>query len=290
MGTRDTYTPETLRRLQLVELDMLRSIDEVCRELGISYWLDSGTCLGAVRHKGFIPWDDDIDVGMSYEEYLRFQQEAPQLLKERGLSLHTCNNTPNLPILWAKVFLDGTRFMSTRDIEAHLTQGIFIDIFPYFNVDEQFLKSEWRHNALALCQNLSYLNVFAHPQTYQYTSKANIASWLCLAAHYTFARGFTPPRMLRLAKHLTKVKHTGNDWRPIFAFTSLKRNMPGEVLFPVKPIMFEGESFSGPADPEAYLRILYGDTYMQLPPEDKRHTHTPRVLDFGDGINVMGLS
>ena len=279
------YPEDVLRRLQLIELDMLRAIDQTCSELGISYWLDSGTCLGAVRHGGFIPWDDDIDIGMPLEDYRRFLREAPAALPA-GLSLHTCENTPNLPTLWAKIYLDGTRFCSSRDVEAGLEQGIFVDVFPYVNVDERAEVAERQHRRLALCQNLSYLNVFAHPATYRYSNNARLARIACEVAHATIARPFTPSRMARRAERIYAVERPGNEWRPLFAFANLKKNLPTEALLPVRPIDFEGETFMGPANPDLYLRTLFGN-YMELPPEDKRHAHTPATLDFGDGVNVM---
>ena len=66
------YAPDILKRLQAIELEMLQVIDEVCKQLDITYFLDSGTALGAARHGGFIPWDDDVDLGMPREEYDRF--------------------------------------------------------------------------------------------------------------------------------------------------------------------------------------------------------------------------
>lgn len=286
MEEKSFYRQEVIDRLRRTELEILRDIDRVCKELGLSYWLDSGTCLGAVRHGGYIPWDDDIDIGMPLDDYRVFQQQAPRLLKE-GYSLHTCDNTPNYPALWTKIFIDGTRFSSERDIEAGLVQGIFVDVFPYINVDERPKVNARQHQALSLCQNLSYLNVFAHPATYQYTKNAQFGRKVAEIAHATVARPCTPSRMARRAAKLLEVERPGNEWRPAFAFASLKRNLPADVLLPVKPITFEGETFMGPADPDGYLRILYGDTYMELPPEDKRHNHLPKVLDFGDGINVM---
>ena len=285
MGEREGYPEDVLRRLQQVELEMLRRIDRACRAIGVSYWLDSGTCLGAVRHGGFIPWDDDIDIGMPLDDYLRFLEEAPAVLGE-GLSLHTCDNTPNLPVLWAKIYLDGTRFNSARDIEAGLEQGIFVDVFPYVNVDERPEVAERQHRRLALCQNLSYLNVFAHPATYRYSKNARLARLVCEVAHATVARPFTPSRMARKAARIARVERPGDEWRPLFAFANLKQSLPTKALLPTRPIEFEGETFMGPADPDLYLRTLYG-SYMKLPPEDRRHTHTPEVLDFGDGVNLM---
>ena len=123
--------------------------------------------------------------------------------------------------------------------------------------------------------------------TYNYSKNARLAALACVLVHNTVARPFTPQRMAKRAQRLMKVEQPGNEWRPVYAFASLKKNLPGELLLPVQPISFEGETFMGPADPAGYLTALYGSTYMELPPENKRHTHMPDILDFGDGINVM---
>ena len=70
------YPPGTLARVQQIETNMLEAVDRICRKHGLTYWIDGGTCLGAVRHKGFIPWDDDIDVGMPMDDFLRFEELA----------------------------------------------------------------------------------------------------------------------------------------------------------------------------------------------------------------------
>ena len=280
-----TYLEGVLERLQATELEMLLVIDQICRDNDIPYFIDSGTCLGAIRHGGFIPWDDDIDIAMGLDDYRRFLQVAPRALPA-GLSLHTADNTRNFPTLWAKVYKDGTRFLTTSEREADMDHEIFVDIFPYVNVDERPEVSARQHRRLALLQDLSYLNVLEHPMVYQRSRFTKLAVAACVAAHHTFARPFPPTRVLRMAQKAMEVERPGTEWRPAFAFSSLKTNVPGESLFPVKPIMFAGHEVLGPADPDLYLRTLYGD-YMELPPVEKRHAHTPEVLDFGDGINVM---
>ena len=127
------YEPEVLRRLQLVLLDMLKDIDSVCRENGIEYFLDAGTCLGAIRHDGFIPWDDDVDLGMRRADYERFLEIAPAALGEGYVVAHP-KSDKRVAGMFAKVWRKGTVFSTRETVEAGLPQGIFVDIFPYDGV------------------------------------------------------------------------------------------------------------------------------------------------------------
>lgn len=124
------YDDRDLRKLQLLELRILKEIDRVCRELGITYFLDSGSVLGALRHGGFIPWDDDIDLGMPRADYDRFVAEAPALLGEEYV-VSTPETNPHQAALFGKVWLRGTRFATEETIEAGFDQGIFVDLLPY---------------------------------------------------------------------------------------------------------------------------------------------------------------
>ena len=92
---------QALKRLQKAELSILLAISDVCEAGGISWWMDAGTALGAMRHGGFIPWDDDIDIGMLRSDYDRFLEVAPRLLPE-GFSLHTARDTKGFAPLFAK--------------------------------------------------------------------------------------------------------------------------------------------------------------------------------------------
>ena len=96
------YELSILRRLQLVELGILNDINRVCREYGIAYWLDSGSVLGACRHGGFIPWDDDIDLGMPRDDYERFLEVAPTALGARYCVTSSRTN-PHQAALFSKV-------------------------------------------------------------------------------------------------------------------------------------------------------------------------------------------
>lgn len=147
---------QALKRLQKAELSILLAIFDVCEAGGISWWMDSGTALGAMRHGGFIPWDDDIDVGMLRADYDRFLEVAPRLLPE-GFSLHTARDTKGFAPLFAKVFLDGTRFETRETREAGLRQGIFVDVFPYDFLYEDSSRRKAQISSAVNAQRKSYI-------------------------------------------------------------------------------------------------------------------------------------
>ncbi len=134
--------PKTLiKEVQAIELEILLEVDRICREYEIPYFLDSGTLLGAVRHKGFIPWDDDIDIGMLRSDYERFLSIANRELgSEYFLQTY---RTDGAPIMFAKVRKKGTTFVEFRLRNIPMEHGLFIDVFPY-----DFLPQEgdvWQH-------------------------------------------------------------------------------------------------------------------------------------------------
>ena len=120
----------TLRQLQLAELDILLEIDRVCTENNIKYFLDSGTALGAVRHKGFIPWDDDIDICMMRDDYEKFIRLAPEKLSQKYF-LQTLKTDPGYNKLHAKVRKNGTVFKEDANLMRNMNHGLFVDIYPF---------------------------------------------------------------------------------------------------------------------------------------------------------------
>ena len=144
------YTAEQLKCLQEIEIDILKEIERVCDVLDIQYFANYGTLLGAVRHKGFIPWDDDIDICMLRKDYDRFILEAPKVLK-KGYTLQHFLVDPNTPTYHAKVRKDGTRFAEDYIENMPIHQGIFVDVFPYDKTadDEECRKKHMKKARLA---------------------------------------------------------------------------------------------------------------------------------------------
>ena len=122
-------SPQQLNVLKEKELELLRLFLEVCARLELTYYVLGGTLLGAVRHQGFIPWDDDIDVGMPRKDYTVFLQQAQQHLPE-DIFLQTCFTDPAFPANYAKLRNSSTTFMESAFKNRNINHGICIDIFP----------------------------------------------------------------------------------------------------------------------------------------------------------------
>lgn len=271
------YPGDSLERLQAEMTRMLGVFDRVCRELGLTYFVDSGTALGAARHGGFIPWDDDVDVAMPEADYRRFVAEGASALPG-GYSLHTWENTPNYPALWATVWRDGTRFADAPAVEAGLDQAIFMDVFPYVALDADPGIAARQRRRMLLWQRLSYLKFIAHPKNVPNAA----AQAACVVAHGVL-RG-VPQRAIARGFERSWRCETPGDLRidPCYAQGS---PVPVDCLLPTGRVDFDGVEVSAPGDLDRYLTCKYGDWHA-LPPEGDRYTHAPEVLDFGDGVNV----
>jgi lipopolysaccharide cholinephosphotransferase len=272
------YPGDSLKRLQEKLKELLVVIDDVCKQLGIEYFIDSGTTLGAVRHGGFIPWDDDADVAMLYPDYLKFIEEAPAILPE-GYSMHTALDTDGFTPLWTKVWIDGTRFVDAYNDQADSVQGIFVDIFPYVYVDDDKKKGDRQRKKLVNLQRMSYLAQIPQPMgANTFIQKAG-----CRVLHGILSRTTTQrslfERMNRLCASMTEGE------RIINATYASGKPIRYDAIYPTTRIEFEDVELSAPRLVDEYLTDKYGD-WRQLPPVEKRYTHAPVVLDFGDGVNV----
>lgn len=275
------YDKKVLRKLQLAELDILLGIDRVCRENGITYFLDSGTILGAKRHGGFIPWDDDIDIGMPRSDYERFLKIAPTALGNRYCVTKPKSNDCQAA-LFAKVMLVGTRFETAETQEAGFKQGVFVDVFPYDALSSDASAAKRQRKRCVMWQSISYLYHSRHIVVPHGGALGAIERLACAAAHGV-VRLLLSPKVINLRFDAAAMMAQGDSGSRLLISSPYAYDgpFPADMLFPPSSIEFEGHAFSAPADVEGYLRVQYGESWNELPPEDQRRNHVPKLLDLG---------
>lgn len=145
-----------LRELQLLQLEIAKELKRICDENDIDYFMIGGTLLGAVRHKGFIPWDDDMDFGMTVENYNKFIEIAPHKLDKRFF-LQTEESDRNYHNIFAKIRMNNTHMIEKVTDKQIIHNGIFIDVFPYDSVTEKKVHSKYYMKKLKILAKMYFL-------------------------------------------------------------------------------------------------------------------------------------
>ncbi len=251
------YLEKHRRSVQLKQLDILKEIDAICQRNHIDYWLDGGTILGAVRHGGFIPWDDDIDIAMRLADLPRFVKAAQSELPAH-LYIQTPDTDPNVRMPIYKV-RDRNSFLveAADDFTRAYGKGLYVDIFPmmpYPSCSRSFIKRVTKGycRANAILSSQHYYSVRSFAEFFYFGCKR---AWC------------------KLQWNVACLLHKKGE----YTSNTLNNNGYGimhrtDSIFPTQRIRFEDAEFCAPANPDAYLTDLYRN-YMELPPEDKRGGH-----------------
>jgi lipopolysaccharide cholinephosphotransferase len=276
-------SPETIRQLQKKQLEILLEFDKAARKMGLSYTLSSGTLLGAVRHGGFIPWDDDADVAMLREDYERFLKEGQKHLPDY-LFIQHYETDRDYPHNFIKIVDTRTRLVEHTTSQSDIKRGVFIDIFPIDRIpDSRILRTIDR-----ICLTFIYFTRYSVTLKFQKKSH-NLTRKIVSRLLRPLGKALGVQRLNRWEtriktkyNHHSKFEYTYGD-NSILVPTEIKDStiLPVRIFQDLEEIRFEGHSFLAIKDRDRYLRTLYGDHYMELPPEEEqkpKHTFTELQL------------
>ncbi len=265
-----------LRRVQLTELEIAKEVKRVCLESGIPYFLYRGTFLGAVRHQGFIPWDDDMDIGMLRRDYEDFRRVAPEKLE--GCCFQDWHTDQNYALPFGKVRRRGTVFVEAKC--ARLPEnGIYIDIYPL-----DFAPEDPGARSRLAGQLLHLFRLKLMRSGYTPWMEEDRIVWkkrLGYLAYQALALPLSHETLIRRYEALTAAVPEGPT---LYEQSALPRAYYFDASWcrELTEYPFEDTTFTGPKDYDSVLGTLYGD-YMCLPPEDQRENrHQIQELDFGD--------
>lgn len=253
----EIHKERMLRKCQLKELAILDAIVEICDRHDIGYWLDGGTLLGAVRHGGFIPWDDDIDIAMTVADAERFKKIAAKELPPH-LFLQT-HETDNILKTLIKVRdLNSLLLEPSDNLKAPYQKGMFVDVFPFDGYPPMSKRMCRR-----IGRGMSVATGVIHER--RIINLRNIIENI----YFRLKLG-----VLRVWMAILKATRGSDQYIANARFTNGNGIMHRQSsVFPLSTVEFEGRQFKAPADPDAYLRDLYGD-YMKLPPPEQRFNHS----------------
>ena len=277
------YNSDILRQLHEELRDTLREVVRVCEKASIPYFIQGGTAIGAHFFDDIVPWDDDIDIGMTRANYERFLREAPALLGE-GYTLQEFTTEPNTPFYFAKVRKVGTRFVESEWVGLPIAEGIYIDIFPYDLIpDDEYLARKQRTKVGF------WINCFMAKSVWlwRWLGKANNGvvfpkSFVsCLVIRLVSAIYSKEQIYNKLNAELTRYNNTSASRYNIVRMP--KDMIAVEAIRNLEPRKFGDMEVMAPANLEIYLRSHYGDIQKWLP-EDKRLNHAPEVLAFSERL------
>lgn len=270
------YNDATLKHLQKVQIMILKDFIKICEENNINYFVYGGTLLGTIRHEGFIPWDDDIDVIMFRKDFEKFNKIMENKPNQK-YNFFNVLNEETYHYTFARLFLKNTLYEEDWNNQVDYVQNIYIDIFILDNVPNNSIKrfihkwSSFTLNQLTMYSIIKFDN----------TSK--LKKIVQNAIYYLLKILPVSPNSIKLKCVKTFSKYVNEECDQVCDFPAICQ-MPiynKKDWLPLKKAKFENMEVNIPNNPDSILTRIYGN-YMELPPKEKRFRYAPEKIEFGE--------
>ena len=256
-----------IRSLQIKILDILTAVDKTCRQHDLRYYLWAGTMIGAIRHKGFIPWDDDIDIAMPRPDYDRLIANCKEWLPQPYEMV--CAETDDCyPLPFAKIQDASTTLIERMHLKY--VGGVYIDVFPIDGVPDGWWQQKWHFGRYEYYKRVLYL-LYRDP----YKHGHGPSSWVPLLCRKLYTLKEVQDKL-----HSILVQYSYDEQPLVADYDDGSHGiMKKAVLGMPTPYTFEDRTVLGVEHYDTYLTNKYGD-YMVIPPHDEQRQHNFHYLDL----------
>lgn len=251
-------------KLHMKILEIVKEIDKICKKYNIQYFLIDGSALGAVRHQGFIPWDDDFDIGMMEEEYEKFKQAAIKEFQGTKYFYQDIDTDEEYNLTFAKVRDSMTTNLSIQHCKKNINHGIWVDIFPIYSYSESKVRQKLQH----------------HMDSVVYVAESDDNA--CGKIKYFFVKSLCniigKKRLIKSFQYLTRRFHLSSESKRVLLGRC--EVVERECFEDVEIVPFENYPLPIPKKYDKFLKTVYGN-YMACPTEEQKLAaiHKPLVLD-----------
>ena len=263
-----------LNELRKIQVKILDDINSFCQKNKINYWIDCGTLLGAIRHKGYIPWDDDIDIGMLRKDYDKFLELYNK--KKSRYKLLAIENDKEYNFQFGKV-IDSNTVLWEPDPETGVKSGVYVDVFVYDNAPDDDKKVQEMYNKRDKYNKLR--NAQLYPDMYDKSSFKKRIMRFFLNIYLKFLpKNYYSKKCIKNSK-----RYMNEDTKRVGNFTSNAKICVDKKIFnKFVEVEFEKKKYKAPVGYDTWLKAFYGD-YMKLPPKEKRVSlHKFKAYYIGD--------
>lgn len=263
-----------LKKLHDTELEILDEFVRICDKYNLTYFLVGGTLLGTVRHKGFIPWDDDLDVGMPRKDYNQFIKLCDKELDKKYM-LDSKDTNPKYYLNFIKIRKKNTIFEQDFQVNYDGPKGIWLDVFPYDNAKSDTSMKVAIQNKI----NRTIFSILHYKNEFFLSDRKLVIKKIISLLFRPVSNKFLLDIQDRVLKW-----NSNKEKYPYFVSLSTTYSYKTELIekekyLPTIKMQFEGKDYNIPKEYDYILQKVYGD-YMKLPPVEKQVTHNPIRLKF----------